>query len=227
LLEKARSANSGVYSLLKSFVCREEIERFKGDLRGSKSRSVDHVSTNLSFENGIEHYTDIRQNERSRSSLSDIAGAWSEGEFGTLLQQTERLLEVQPVSFVEFTQLAGKAAAIYRFTVMESESPWDLSVGTQHYRIPFTTDVWISSDSGEIVKISRKSLSIPEETRISEIDWNVTLRAVDLSGTTWLLPTEAGYSVSYAESKRREWNQMSFSNYRRYGSESSLKFNGF
>src|SRR5580698_3023516 len=77
LLQKARAANGDLYSTLKSFVCREEIERYKGDLHGSKTRSIDHVSANLSFENGVEHYFDIHQNAHGLTSLSAIAGAWS------------------------------------------------------------------------------------------------------------------------------------------------------
>jgi hypothetical protein len=227
LLQRARAANGDLYSTLKSFVCREEIERYKGDLRGPKRRFIDHVSTNLSFENGVEHYKDILQNTHSRPSLSAIMGAWSEGEFGTLLQQTDKLLEVQPVGFVAFETLANVQTAVYRFEVSEKQSPWDLEVGGQHYQIPFSTDVWISVATGEILKIARKSIAIPEETRISEIDWDVSLASVDINGKTWLLPTAAAYAVSYSESKRREWNQMSFSNYHRYGSESSLRFESF
>jgi hypothetical protein len=227
LLQKSRLANDDLYANLKSFVCQEEIQRFKGDLRGSKARSIDRVSANLSFENGVERYYDIRQNTRNLASISALSGAWSEGEFGTLLEQTAQLLESQSVSFVDATTLAGNAAAIFRFIVTEQDSPWDLEVSSKHYRIPFTTDVWISTATGEILKITRKSISIPEETRISEIDWDVTLDAVDLNGKTWRLPTAAAYSVTYSESKRREWNQMSFSGYRRYGSESLLRFDGF
>lgn len=227
LLAKSRLANNDLYADLKSFVCQEEMQRFKGDRRGLKSRSVDRVSASLSFEDGVERYYDIRQNTRSLESISALSGAWSEGEFGTLLQQTSHLLESQPVSFVDATTLAGNAAAIYRFSVAEEESPWDLEVRSRHYRIPFTTDVWVSAATGEVLKITRKSISIPEETRISQIDWDVTLAAVDLNGKTWRLPTAAAYSVAYAESKRREWNQISFSGYRRYGSESSLRFDSF
>ena len=227
LLKKARLANDDVYANLKSFVCQEEIQRYKGDLHGSKAHSVDHVSANLSFENGVERYYDIRQNTRTRPNIASISGAWSEGEFGTLLQQTGRLLEIQPVTFVAFETLAQKQAAIYRFEVSEQESPWELEVGSDHYRIPFTTDVWISVATGEILKIARRSSAIPLETRISEINWDVTLSAVDLNGKSWLLPTVAAYSVEYADSKRREWNQMNFSGYHRYGSESSLRFDGF
>lgn len=227
LLTKARVANGEVYSTLRAFVCREEIERFKGNLQKSKVRRIDHVSTDLSFENGIEHYDDVKQNDRSLESLPEIMGAWSEGEFGTLLQQTDKLLATQQVSFVTFENVNEVQTALYRFEVAERDSPWDLVVGTTHYKIPFSTDVWISAATGEILKIARKSISMPADTRISEIDWGVSLAPVDLGGKPWLLPTAASYSVSYLESKRREWNEMSFSNYRRYGSESTLKFNEF
>ncbi len=227
LLEKARRANDDLHATLKSFVCQEEIQRFQGNLRGSKTNAIDRVTAHLSFENGVEHYSDIHQDTHSLVSMSAMDGAWSVGEFGTLLEQTARLMESQPVSFVDSTTLDGTAAAIYRFVVAEGQSPWDLAVGPRHYRIPFTTDVWLSTASGEILKITRKSLALPEGTRISEIDWDVTLDAVDLNGKKWHLPTAAAYSVSYAESKRREWNQMSFSDYRRYSSESTLEFGGF
>jgi hypothetical protein len=227
LLEKSRRANDYQYASLKSFVCQEEIQRFQGNLRGSKTRPIDRVSANLSFENGVERYYDIRQNTRSLTSISALAGAWSEGEFGTLLQQTAQLLAAHSASFIASTTIAGNAAVLYRVSVTAEESPWDLAVGSEHYRIPFTTDVWILASSGEILKIARKSSTMPEETGIAEIDWDVTLAAVDLDGKTWWLPSAAAYSVSYPEAKRREWNQISFSGYRRYSSESSLRFDGF
>ncbi len=227
VLLKARTANDDLYSALKAFVCREEIQRYRGDLNKTKIRYVDHVSTNLSFENGVERYNDVRQNTRSVGSLPEINGAWSEGEFGTLLQQTEKLLEFRPVTFIAYETVADVKTIIYRFEVDEKSSMWDLSVGTEHYKIPFMTDVWISASTGEIVKISRRSISIPEDTHISEIDWDVTLMPVELNGKSWLLPSSAIYSVSYSTTKRREWNEMSFSDYRRYGSESTLRFDGF
>jgi hypothetical protein len=227
LLEKSRTANDYLYASLKSFVCQEDIQRFEGNLGGSKPHPIDRVSAHLSFENGVEHYSDIRQDTRSLTSISALAGAWSEGEFGTLLQQTAQLLETQSPFFVANATLDGTPISIYRFTVTEQQSPWDLAVELRHYRIPFTTDVWILASSGEILKIARKSNGMPEETRISEIDWDVTLAAVDLNGKTWRLPIAAAYSVSYTESKHREWNQITFSGYRRYSSESALKFEGF
>jgi hypothetical protein len=224
VLSKARAANESLYSSLQSFVCHERIDRFQGRLSAGMGRPIDTVNADLSFENGVEHYTDVRQNTRPRGSLSDLPGAWSEGEFGTLLLQTETLLKTQPVSFQSSATVGDTAAAIYRFDVPEQISPWDLEVDGRHYRLPFRTDVWIATDTGEIVKIARTSLAIAPETHISALEWKVTLEPVELNGKQWLLPKTGEYSVLYEQSNRREWNLMNFSNYRRYGSEVALRF---
>lgn len=224
VLSKVQTANESLYSSLQSFVCHERIDRFQGRLNAETGRSIDTVTADLSFENGVEHYSDVRQNARPRGSLSNLTGAWSEGEFGTLLLQTETLLKTQPVSFQAFATLGDTATAIYRFEVPEEISPWDLEVGGRHYRLPFRTDVWIATGTGEIVKIARTSLSIAPETRISALEWKVTLEPVELNGKQWLLPKTGEYAVLYDQSNRREWNLMNFSSYRRYGSEVALRF---
>lgn len=224
ILNKARTANESLYSSLQSFVCHERIERFRGPLNAETARPLDTVTANLSFENGVEHYSDVRQNARPRGSLSNLTGAWSEGEFGTLLLQTESLLKTQPVFFQAFAALGQVATAVYRFDVPEEISPWDLEVGGQHYRLPFRTDVWISTATGEILKIARTSQSIAPQTRISALEWKVTLEPVEINGKQWLLPKTGEYAVLYDQSNRREWNLMNFSGYRRYGSEVALRF---
>jgi hypothetical protein len=220
-LANVRLANELLYSDL---VCNERIDRYKGALGGVEGRRIDTVVTKVSFENGVEHYTDVRQNNRPRAHISSISGAWSEGEYGTLLRQTQLLLGSQVVLFQAKTELNGVATVLYRFEVSEQDSPWDLEVEATHYHLPFRTDVWVSLSSGQILKIERTSSAIPLETRISEVRWSVSLEMVELNGKTWLLPNAGEYEVSYEESNRREWNQMSFSDYRRYGSEVALRF---
>lgn len=224
LLKLARAANEELYSSLQSFVCNEEMHRFKGRLSGESSREIDTVTARVSFENGVEHYTEIRQNERERGTISSINGAWSTGEFGTLLRQTEVLLKTQAVLFRNYTDMDGTPAAVYAVEVSEAESPWDLEIRSEHFRVPFRTEVWVSRASGEILKLERISTGIPTGMGISEIRWGVTLASVELNGRNWLLPETGKYAVLYEESGRREWNEMTFSNYHRYGSEVALRF---
>ncbi len=225
ILERARAANDDVYASLESFVCNEQVNRFKGNLNGQAARTLDTVTAKLSFERGVEQYTNVLQNNHPRAGMSSLPGAWSEGEFGTLLLQTQQLLTSQNVEFDSFADVRGEQAAIYHFNVSSDESPWDLSVAGKHYRLPFRTNVWISVNSGEILRIERSSTSIDSNTRISGIEWSISLDHFNISGKSWLLPATGSYTVLYSESHRREWNEISFSDYQRYGSQATLTFN--
>ena len=223
ILPKAMETNEQIYGNLQSFVCNEEIRRFKG-ASADDSKRIDTVTVKVSFENGTEHYSDIRQNKRTRPTLSSIGGAWSEGEFGTLLRQTQLLLSTRTPLFERRSQVNGIPAAIYNMDVTSGESPWDLEVRSQHYRVPFRTRVWVSDTEGEILKIERVSTMLPAAMGISEIRWNVELKPVELNGRTWLLPDTGAYAVIYDNADHREWNVMRFSDYQRYGSEVAIRF---
>lgn len=224
LLARARIANDDLYSSLQSFVCEEQIERYKGSLSAANGKRIDTVTTRVSFENGVEHYTDVYRNKRKRAAIEELPGAWSEGEFGTLLRQTQIALKTAPVQFREYTDLEGTPAAIYGVEVTEQNSAWDLLIESSHYRIPFRAEIWLARETGQILKVERTSTWIPSHMGISEIRWGVTLQMRELNGRSWLLPKAADYTVLYEQRGRREWNEMTFSAYRRYSSETSLWF---
>ncbi len=224
ILTKARDANEELYAQLQSFVCHEEIQRHRSTPNGRADRLVDTITADLSFENGVEHYSDVQQDNHRRPSISQLSGAWSEGEFGTLLLQTRKLLTTEHVAFRNLASVGGVETAVYRFQVSAENSPWDFQVSGRHYHLAFQTEVWISTATGEILKIARISLNIPAETHIAQVEWSVALQPADLNGKAWLLPKTGSYSVLYSDSDRLEWNSMTFSDYKRYGSEVALHF---
>lgn len=225
LLARAAAANRDLYSTLQSFVCGEQIERYRGHAGSAGGKHIDTVTAKVSLENGTETYSDIQQKKRPIRELAELGGAWSEGEFGTLLMQTEQLLRTQRVSFEGQTEVNGAPAVLCRFDVLAADSPWHLAVSGENYLIPFHTEVWIAAGTGQILTIARTSNDLPGPLGIAQIDWGVTLSAVTLNGKSWLLPGRGEYQVTYRNSGRREWNTMTFEGYRRYGSEVALSFN--
>ncbi len=225
MLAQAIAVNSDLYAALESFVCQEQIERYRSKKSTATGRRIDVINARVSLENGNEHYSDMRQQNRTLRDLADLDGAWSEGEFGTLLKQTEQLLRTQQATFEGNDNVAGIPALIFQLDVPADSSPWDLAVGGEHYSIAFRTRIWLDRDSKKILKISRASTEIPTALRIAEIDWAVTLSQVELNGQSWLLPATGEYQVAYRGTDRREWNEMKFFDYHRYGSEATLRFN--
>jgi hypothetical protein len=224
LLRKAQEANEDLYASLRSFVCDESIWRTRENLKGRKTRNLDTLTTRVSFENGQESYSEVHQNSLSRPDLSSAGGAWSEGEFGTLLRQTQQLLRTEQVVFEGSGERSGTPVAFVSFAVSRDDSPWVLVVDGRSYKIPFRTEIAIEAATGHILSVKRDATEIPPSLYISEIQWSVDMRPTTLAGSSWLLPAEGEYAVSYTDGSQRDRNRMTFGNYRRYGSEVALRF---
>lgn len=224
LLRRAQAANEDLYASLHSFVCDESISRTRENLKQTKIRKLDLLTTRVSFENGQELYSDVRQNSSTRADLSAAGGAWSEGEFGTLLRQTQQLLKTQQVTFERLGERDGTPVAYVTFEVSREDSPWVLVVDGRSYKVPFRTEVALEQANGHILSVQRDATEIPSNLFISEIQWSVEMRPTNLAGADWLLPAEGEYAVSYVDSNQRDRNRMTFGNYRRYGSEVALRF---
>ena len=224
LLVRAHTTTAQFSTELANFICTEKIERYKGRISDDKRRPVDIVTSVVSYENGIEHYTDIHQDSKPRRSIADIAGAWSEGEYGTLLIQARNILNTHDVRLRGIGLLDGKPAALYIYDIDESESPWDLVVNGRHYATAFHGEIWVSRENSQILRVTRTSLRIPPATGITQVCWSANYDFTDLNGKKVLLPKTAEYSVAYVGSDRLEWNVMTFSNYKRYGSDVSIHY---
>ncbi len=209
---------------LPSFACTELIERYKGYLDGTGQKRIDRLTANVSFEVGAEQYTNVRRNGRPTKSILHLRGAWSQGEFGTLLTQSVTLVRGNRPVLTRRELLNTEAMTVYSFFVSETESPWVLEVAGSRQALPFWTEIWSSDKTGSIEKVERRSQNAPLDNGISEIRWSVTLAPIEMNGTTRLLPSMAEYAVAYGSDGRLERNAIRFSGYRRYGSEAKIQF---
>jgi len=226
LLLLGREASSRIYREMSSVVCRERIDRFKGSIGDAEGRPVDVITSDVAMEQGAERYSNIRQNDKPRSSISRVGGAWSEGEYSTLLRQTAETLNSDDViKMGVVTRLGGTPAILFPFDVPQSESNWDFQVRSKHYFLGFHGEVWISQANGEVLRIRRTSNQLPSSLGISQVDWSVDFGSNDLDGHSLILPSKATYSVTYPRDRHREWNVISFSDYHRYGVEITIRYN--
>ena len=209
---------------LPSFVCTELIERYKGYLDGTAQKRIDRLTANVSFEVGAEQYTNVRRNGRPTKSILHLRGAWSQGEFGTLLTQSVTLLRGNRAVLTRKEVLNAKAMTVYSFFVSDTESPWVLEVAGSRQPLSFWTELWTSEKTGVIEKVERRSQNAVLDNGISEIRWSVTLAPMEMNGTRRLLPSMAEYAVAYASDGRLERNAIRFSGYKRYGSEAKIQF---
>jgi hypothetical protein len=224
-LDRVILSASRVYNDLISFVCREQIERFRGNSRSPQGRKVDVITSTVSYDSDAEHYSDIYLNNKPLNQIRGLSGAWSEGDYGTLLGETLKALKSKPVRFISFGTLDGVSAAVYRFDYSTDDSPWEMEVSGRHYFLPFKGQIWVSPTTGDVLRVDRIADEVPNATGIAGVNWSVSFGAQPgPEGTSFRLPTKAVYSVSYLDTGRHEWNLIAFSGYKRYGAEVVVHF---
>jgi hypothetical protein len=224
LLDRVRASAEHVFADLTNFVCAEQIERFRGSAHNPSGHRVDVITSQVSYVSNAEHYSDIFQNNKPLRQIGLLSGAWSEGEYGTILRETITALRSRAIKFIAFSTLEGKTAAVYGFDYTAADSPWDIAISGSHYTVPFHGQVWASPETGNILRIDRIARDVPPETGIAGVNWAVMFGPRQAEGKTFWLPSKGVYSVSYLNSDRHEWNEIAFSDYKHYSSDVVVHF---
>jgi hypothetical protein len=224
LLGRIALSAGRLYDNLISFVCREDIERFKGNAHNPQGHRVDVITSAVSYGTDAEHYSEIVRNNKPLDRISGLSGAWSEGEYGTVLGDTLKAVRSHRIRFVSYSSYGGAQAAVYGFEYSADDSPWEIAVAGRHYFLPFHGQIWASPATGDVLRIIRVADDVPSQTGISGVNWAVEFGPQTADGKTFWLPARAVYSVSYPDAGRHEWNLIAFSGYRRYGSEVIVHF---
>jgi len=225
LLAKARDAAARMFNAVENVICREDVKRFKSG-RGGTEHPVDVVQAQVTVENGAERYSAVLQNNRKRNRMSDIGGAWSEGEYASFLGEARQVLSSDRfIHTAHLAELNGTPATVFPFEMDRSETSWDFKVRSHHYALPFEGELWVSSETGEVLRIRRIARRMDPATAIEKVDWTVDFAKVSIDGRTLSLPSKALYSVTYIQGQSRQWNAMSFSSYRHYGSDAVIHYN--
>jgi hypothetical protein len=224
LLDRMIASASQVYEDLTNFVCREDIERYKGSRHNPGGHKLDVITSTVSYDRDAEHYADIYQNNKPLNRIRGLSGAWSEGEYGTLLGETLKALKSRKIGSISSSNLDGVPATVYSFDYSADDSPWEIEVAGHHYFLPFRGQVWASLATGDVLRMDRIATDVPQQTGIAGVNWSVSFGSQTADKRTFWLPTKAVYSVSYLDGGRHEWNLIAFSAYRRYGSDVVVRF---
>ena len=192
-----------------------------------EGRALDVITSDVSMEEGVERYSNIRQNNKPRPSISRIGGAWSEGEYSTFLRQTAEILDSDTVIkmgvITRLNRHSGYSLSIRRVAVR------------QHLGLPGQIEALhagIPRRSLDLANHRRSATHSTHRQPDSRRHWHLAgglerrLRsersrrallhpAVDRPPTASPIPRD----------QHREWNVISFSDYHHYGVDITIHYN--
>ncbi len=225
LIEKARQATAAFTEKLPNYVCKEFMARYASSGRPADWKALDVVSTSIVYEGGHESYRDIEVNGKPfRKGMEDMSGAWSTGEFGTMLLDL-----FAPWTAAEFrlrrrASVNGVETRVYDFQVERTRSHWHVQVASQSMLPSYKGSVWIEPESGQVLRIEMQARALPHEFPVDTVESAVDYDRVLIGGKKFLLPVHAETLACERGTSNCSRNAIDFRNYHKFESSSDITF---
>ncbi len=225
MIAKAREAAASFLSGLPNYVCQQFTTRYVSVGHVTNWQAQDIVSAEVVYEDGKERYQNLAINGKPAKQAIEETGAWSTGEFGTVLDDLFSPATAAKFKFVGNRTIARQAAVLFDFDVDHPHSHWRITVSGQSIQPAYHGSVWISKETARVLRIEMQAVKIPEafpdDTTEMALDYDfVTLGGAD----KFLLPTKAEILSCQRGTNSCGRNTIEFRNYHRYTGESTIVF---
>ena len=225
-VEKAREVASTFVEGLPNYVCQEMTTRYASETRVPSWNVIDVVSAEVVYENGKESYRNLAINGKPTKKPPEESGAWSTGEFGTILANLFSPGTDAAFKYAQDDTIAHIAASVYDFQVTRQRSSWRIWVPGQYILPAYKGSVWLDKQSAHALRIEMQAKDVPEEFPRVSVETAVDFEYISL-GTPekFLLPVHAEVLSCARGSNECDRNVIEFRNYHKFTGESVIKFN--
>jgi hypothetical protein len=226
VIEKARDKAGEFTETLPSYVCQEMMARFYNVSHTVNWQPQDVVTMDVVYDNGKESYRNIGVNNKpSKKSIEELGGAWSTGEFGTVLIDLFSPATAADFRYRRASTAAGRSAMVYDFDVQQPNSHWNIIGASQSYKPAYRGTVWIDKQTYRVLRIEMQAYHFPADFPFDKVesatDYDFVRFAADLQ---FLMPVHAETLMCNRGTNQCSMNKIDFRNYHKYAGESSISF---
>jgi hypothetical protein len=212
---------------LPDFLCNETVERFEDIGAKGNWRQKDVLGVRLGYLDHAEDYKLMTVNGKpTKLTFQSVRGAWSQGEFGSLM------LEIfDPATHAQFrwdhwTHLRKRATQVYSYRVRTNDSHYKLAYGTGSVPTEVMVGeegfVYLDGESSDISRVTDQAADIPLDFPVYQAIRVVDYALQDVGGKLYFLPLHAEVHMGAGELHTK--NEVAFSNFRKFQGESTITF---
>ena len=225
LAQQAREAAATFLESLPNYVCQEQTTRYISETRQPSWSVVDIVSAEVVYDDHQESYRNLQINGRPTKKSPEDSGAWSTGEFGTILGNLFAPQSATDFKYVQEDTIAHRAASVFDFKVQRVRSSWKIWVPGQYVVPSYKGSVWIDKQTGQALRIEMQAREVPEAFPEITVETAVDYDAISLgTADKFLLPVHAEALSCWRNSNDCQRNVIEFRNYHKFEGESIIKF---
>jgi hypothetical protein len=225
VIEKARQASGNFLETLPNYYCQEVMTRYQSGTQRGSWQPMDVVSMALVYENRQESYRNVQINGKAtKKKVEDLGGAWSTGEFGSVLADLFSPATAADFEFRRESRTSGRTAMVYDFTVEREHSHWRVMVASQLVEPSYSGSVWVDKQTNRVLRIEMQATHMPDAFPVDKVEMATDYEFVRFEDRQYLVPVHAETLGCQRDSDLCTRNVIDFRNYHRYAGESSITF---
>lgn len=211
---------------LPNFLC-EEVTRRHVDTTGQDNwRLIDTVQERLSYFEHKEDYKVVAINDKmvTNTSHDQLTGATSAGEFGSLLAEIFSPETETSFEWERWATLRARRMYVFSFKVLQSRSQYSIEERESHRRIiaGYHGLIFADRETGMVMRISMLCDDIPPDFPVQQVSLDLNYDFIKVSDQDFVLPLRA--DLRSRDGRVHVWNEIEFHLYRKFGTESTIKF---
>ena len=223
-LEEARQTAEQFTEGLPNFTCTEAVTRYYSEAtHGTAWQPIDVVTATLVYDGGKESYQNLLVDGR-KADPQKTGGAWSYGEFGTVLAGLFNPGLGANFSYRHDDEYNGFMSRMFDIEVEQPRSNWNIHEGGQAFRPAYRGTVWIDKSTKRVVRIEMQAVDLPKTFPVDHAEMALDYQYVTLGTHKFLVPTHSEVLMCHRGMPDCSKNVIDFRNYRKYGSDTEITF---
>jgi hypothetical protein len=226
LIRKAADTALDFTEKLPNYVCQELMSRYESTTKPASWHALDVVGMEVVYQDQKEDYRKITLNGRPvNKKLEEMGGAWSTGEFGTVLIDLFAPQTNADFHYQRDSRMASVLTKEYTFNVTHANSHWTIHMGSQQYDPAYKGTVWIDPKTARVMRIEMQAYGFPTDFASDAVESATDYEYVRLGDAQqYLLPVHAETLSCQRGTPYCSRNTIDFRNYKKYTGESSITF---
>ena len=227
IIESAREAAFSFAETLPNYVVKQFTTRYGTQAaQGGKTswQAIDTVTADVVSENSKESYKNVLVNGKPPKEAIEKTGAWSTGEYASLLQDV-----LSPLTDADFhgqraITIVNRAAYRYDFSVQKANSHWHVFAESESYTPEYTGSIWIDKQNYRVLRIELAAQKMPKTFLLDTVESAVDYDYFLIGDGKFLLPAHSEALSCIRGTSDCTRNVIDFRNYRKFSAETSITF---
>jgi len=225
IIQQTREYALNYTKQLPNFICVQVTRRdFDPTGTGNNWYHSDTITARLSY-NGTENYEVILHNNQpvTNANMRQFGGTTSEGEFASMLDQIFELESHTAFSWDHWGKLRGRKTYVFAYDVQQEFSHYHVEADDKLSIVPaYRGLVYIDEDTKMVVKIVMTPYDMPGTFPIHDINTSLDYDFETIGDAQYMLPLKS--VLTSKRDRQMTKNDIEFRLYRKFGTESSIKF---